>query len=233
MKISSPKGFTFIEVILVVSILAIVLVIIITFWINKYLEWDSSKRITYEHIWNNLNGSWRNSTSWYWGKSISEWIKDEKTLLPEDFLVLFRRSIDNDNLSWYYYTIETQNRKSWSNDYTRVINKNKHEYNSPSIYLKEIKAKVNESDLGVDLSSFAVWFKNPTWKVSFYIDNNFFIEEWVVLLSEDSGNTINEWIKPIENNSYNIVELLFYGNDNEKKFTYKIYRDKWFYVLLD
>jgi len=233
MKFSNKKGFTLVELLVVISLIVVFSSIMTTIWVNSFVQWNIANKLTYSKIDNSMNSSLRNAMSWYWGKSIDIWVKDSKTLLPEDFMLFFRSSLENDNISWFYSVIETQNRRNWNLKYTRIINKEDKELSSSYIYLKEIRAKTDEGDVWIIAQSFGISFRNPTGKVSFYIDNDFFIEDWIVILSEDSTNTINEWLTPVENSLYNIVELDFYWNDSQKKFTYKIYRDKQFYVSLD
>lgn len=231
--IMNKKWFTLVELNIVMWVSIILIAIIISFSINNVVENSSYNRLTYNSINNDINTALRNSMSWFWWKSVSEGIRDEKTLLPSEFMVYFRSSLENDNVSWYYSLIENQKRKYNSIYYTRVINNTKVEYSDPSIFLKKIVLKQNESDVWIEVNNFAIWFLNPTGKTNFYIDQNSFIKKGDIILSEDSSNTINEFITPLPNDSYNIAELVFYNISWEEKFTYKIYRDKQFYISVN
>ena len=234
MKNTNKKWFTLIELLVVVSLMSIFIII---FWhslVDNFTKWRMSIEITAENIDHTLNSSLNQASTWYGWISIWEGIKDEKTLLPGDFMVFFRSSIENDLISWFFSEIQLQERKNSSWDiYTRVINKKNNEYFSPGIYLKNIIGKVDESDTWTLLQDFAISFKNPTWKVSFYVNDTVFIQEGYTILSEDSGNTITEFVKPTEDTQYNIIDLEFYWMDGKRKFLYRIFKDKQFYYDID
>jgi hypothetical protein len=230
MKKNNNNAFTLIEMLLVVSLSIIFIVAFFWIWSNSYLEWRSIERLTYRDIDFNVNSACNNSIIWYGGVSIWEWVKDEKRLLPEEFMVFFRSSLDNDITSGYFFNIQLQNREDWNITYTRIIQNTEMEYKAPSIFLKTITWKVDESDSWNVLQSVWISFINPTCKTMFFTDNLSFINKWTIVLSEDSINTINEFIQPVENTTYNIIELDYYWNDWKKKFTYVISKDKEFYV---
>jgi len=233
MKNTQRKAFTLIEILVAIWIFTIFVVVLLSFGVNKALQSTASNRLTYSALNNDINTALRNAMSGYGWKSIWEGIKDEKTLLPEDFIVFFRSSIENDLVSWYYYLLESQKRDFNNINYTRIINKEEIEYETSYMYLKTIRMKTDESDIGTEVQSFAVSFKNPTGKTSFYVNNNAFIEEWNVVLSDNSTYTINEVLTPSENTVYSIAELDFYSNEGKKVFTQKIYKDKRFPISLN
>jgi len=233
MKNNNKKAFTFIELLVVMAVLSIFISVILSFQANKAIEWTSVNRVTYTEIRNEIHRALTNSTTGYGWISLWEDMRNEKTLLPESFMVFFRSSLENDNLSWYFDIIETQKREFNNISYTRIINKNQKEYNTSEIFLKTIRMKTDESDSWTNVNSFWVSFQNPTGRTSFYINDDSFIEEWIVVLPEDSFHTINEILTPTENTIYNIAELDFYSNDWRLRFTQKIYKDKQFPVSLN
>ena len=219
--------------IVVASILSIFLIVFYSFGVNRTLENSVSHRLTYSSVHNSINQALRNAMSGYWGISVSEWIKDEKTLLPEDFVVFFSSSHENNDISWSYSILETQNRESGNLSYMRVISKQEIEYPDPNVYLKNIVLKSDETDPGTQVANFSIWFKNPTGKTSFYFNDDSFVEEWNIILSENSTYTINEFITPNDSASYNVAELIFYNINEDQVFSYILHKDKQFYIDLE
>lgn len=234
MKKNCNKWFSIVEILIVISLLAIFIVTIgLTTWQNLFLGTQAVKN-TYTDIDFSVQWALRSSMSWYWDALVQKRNeKNNKNLLPEDYLIFFQKSNENNSVWWNFYKIQTQTRQQGWINYTRVINRTIHELKSPSIYLKNIIGKNNPTDIWTDLNYFAISFKNPTGKQEFYINENDFIKNWSPIISEDIWNTINEFLKKNPDTTYKIIDLEFFSHDDTKKFTYRIFSDKQFYTLLN
>lgn len=234
MRNIDKKGFTIIELTIAISLL---LIFVISFWVltsQSFFLWKQSIFNTYTDIDFSMNWALRSWSAWYWESLVAKnGIRNNKNLLPEDYMIFFQKSSQNDLIGWVYYTLQTQTRQDASgNKYMRVINREEHNVKSPSIYLKRIVGKNLPTDIGTDLNYVAVSFRNPTWKQSFYINDNDFIKTGNQVLSDDTIHTIHEFPKKTPSNLYKIIELEYYWHDDKKKFTYIIYDDKKFYTDL-
>ena len=226
MKKGEIKWFTLIEIIIVIALISTIFLVT-----KNSILWPiiDKKRVevTSRLIHKSVNNEFQKSISWYGGKALDTAQKDEKDLIPEDFILYFKSNSLNDENSWFYQILESQIREENSISYIRTIKKNQFEYWDPSVYLWNIVWKINEDDsVWEDIDSIWVSFSSPTWKISFFVNIDDFVDEWNIILSENEW-TINEFIMPTPDDRYSVIELEFYQYW-EKVFLYKIYKEKIF-----
>jgi hypothetical protein len=226
MNRSTRKWFSLAEIIVSITLITWILVIGYNKTLGVLIEKRSISN-TAEMISNKIENTLSYAISWYGWKSLDINQKDSKELLPESFVIYFSSNSFNDTTSWYFHTLETQNRV-WSGiKYMRTIKNDEFTYLDPNIYLKNIVWKIDESDtVWEKISSIWISFLNPTGKTFFFPNNTNFIKNGNII-SSNSAYTINEFLTPVEESKYSIIELEFYRYD-QKVFIQKIYRDKRF-----
>lgn len=227
----TTQWFTVLELIFVMTILFIISITYFSMMWNSYFTGRQAVYNTALGVDTKVQNQLRYAMSWYWDSLVtSSGERDNKNLLPSDYVVFFQSSVENDEQWWHFYLINTQDRKNTSSKYTRVVKREKQEYLSPEIFLKRIVAKNTPTDVWVVVPNISISFKNPTWKQEFYVDHFDLIRGSSSILWDDVGNTIHEYPYKTPNASYALYVLEFVDNNGNLKFTYTITNNKKFYI---
>lgn len=221
MKNINKKWFTFVEMLISISLLSIWIVLIWKFSSTTVVAEGSLKNMMVNQIYWLYNNNYIKSKTWYSKLSILEEKKLEKTLLPESYGLY----IDSGKLLWNYIELSIQNRIYNWNTYTRIIDKDYIPLVSNFHYIDSVIWYKTEWWNWENIKSLLIEFINPTWWINFYINEDIFLSEYWKINLDNSENTITEFLKINPNHEYLYFDINIHDNNDKKSFVFRIYKD--------
>jgi prepilin-type N-terminal cleavage/methylation domain-containing protein len=168
--IKSKKGFTLIEMIVVIAIMGILLGLAAPF--TTSIRSDISMRKTVRQIKSDIVGNLGYSLA---GKSINALVKDDllnPEQIPSHYALYFQTDNDYGDIIPYQYAEFSTDIQGGTSQSSKVIYKIEKEMPNSTVYIKDIRLKRQDGDSGVSVNSAYVFFTPPFGKVSFLNNNN-------------------------------------------------------------
>lgn len=226
----SKKGFTLFEMIVVITIIWITVFTFAHMLGKQSYAYERSVTYTWEQLISKLDSTLWKSMTWLWDSDVRRNdVKNSKNELPERYLLYFEAQwLSNLNNSEVKELYIQERQSSWVS-YWRTTDIFGEDLFQGQLQLREIRLKESEGSVWDVVSSLWVSFLNPTGKMEFILNESAFDETGDVVISDNSEDTINEYLSPDIDSNYSLAELSYY-NEDRLELTLIIFKDKQYYI---
>ena len=229
MGTSARKGFTLVELLVVVALLGIFFAAMG----QAFTAGRGDYRGTWEGVAAAVDGALRDSTSGWGGLAQDKGVRDDASLLPERYGVVFLpEGAAGGKGGGGYWSVQTQDRTSDGSKWRRVTASEYVPLDSPFARLARVVGRTAGGGAGQELPGLAVLFKNPSGKPSFDADAARYVTPSQPALAAGAADTLSEFRAPAAGAAFQSYDLEFVDDRGAPAFTLAVGADKTVTVTL-